>query len=222
MRIAADRPDLKSRRGFFDCTRDELRALAQQDCFVGTTLFDENAIPLPTASWPPANYLFRFQPVITFPEPGWIEWKDDGTCMIEKAPSGAYEEDWRLQLGSQMFAVHLSLRGAGRATCLYVAENHAIYARDRTQKLPTDKTMQELVKAIGNDEAKLRALVDCEFSYARRSQPGGDYVIEISTLPWREGKILDCAWVESITANEPVVDRRDKEEVWTVESFWRS
>jgi hypothetical protein len=142
--------------------------------------------------------------------------------MIEKAPSGAYEEDWRLQLGSQMFAVHLSLRGAGRATCLYVAENHAIYARDRTQKLPTDKTMQELVKAMGNDEAKLRALVDCEFSYARRSQPGGDYVIEVSTLPWREGRILDCAWVESITANEPVVDRRDTEEVWTVESFWRS
>ena len=97
IRIPASRPDLRERKGFGDCSKDELLKLAEQDCFCGVTFFDPDANPFPTASWPKEAYLFRFQPVITFPEPGWIEWRNSGTCMIEKSPSGAYEEDWRLQ-----------------------------------------------------------------------------------------------------------------------------
>ena len=101
IRIPATRPDLRARNGLADCSKEELLALAEQDCFCGVTLFNSKAQPFPTASWPKESYLFRFQPVITFPEPGWMEWLEGGTCMIERAPSGAYVEDWRLQPGSQ-------------------------------------------------------------------------------------------------------------------------
>src|SRR6476469_6534293 len=146
IRIAASRPNLRGRRGFADCSKDELLKLAEQDCFCGVTLFDPDAEPFPTASWPKEAYLFRFQPVITFPEPGWIEWQNSGTCMIEKAPSGAYEEDWRLQSGSRSFAAHLTKRDAKATTCLYVAGEHAIYARNRAVDLPSDKILLELAR----------------------------------------------------------------------------
>ncbi len=95
---------MRARGGLDDCARDDLLALAEQDCFCGVTLFDPQAKPFPTAGWPSERELFRFQPVVTFPEPGWLEWRDAGTCMIERAPSGAYEEDWRLQPSSRSFA----------------------------------------------------------------------------------------------------------------------
>jgi hypothetical protein len=221
IRIAASRPNLCGRKGLADCSKDELLKLAEQDCFCGFTLFDPYAEPFPTASWPKDAYLFRFQPLITFPEPGWIEWRNAGTCMIERAPSGAYEEDWRLQSGSRSFAIHLTKRDAATMTCLFVAGEHAIYARNRAVDLPLDKTLLELAKDAEYDPGGLRQFVDCEFSYARRAEPGGDYHIEVSTLPWREGQPLGCAWIEAVTSN--ATHRKDfvLGENWTVESLWR-
>ncbi len=221
IRIAANRPDLRTRDGLEDCSKEELLALAEQDCFCGVTLFDENAKPFPTARWPKESYLFRFQPVITFPEPGWMEWREDGTCMIERAPSGAYVEDWRLQPGSQNFGAHLVRRDARPLTCLYVAGDHAILARDRAVSLPADKTLPELAHEAGYDPKRLRELLDCEFSYARRAKPGGDCVIELSTLPWREGRALDVPPVGRLASaarrpEDPVLDGR-----WIVKSCWR-
>jgi len=222
IRIAADRPNLKSRGGLSACTKDELLALAEQDCFAGQTLFDAEADPHPTARWPLDGYLFRFQPVVTFPEDGWMDWKEDGTCMIEKAPSAAYEEDWRLEPGSQTFAAHLTQRGTNGQTCLYVAGDHAIFARNREVALSANKSLPELAKEAGNDEARLRELVDCEFSYARRPRPGGDYTIELSTLPWHEGQTLNCAWVEHLFSDMLDAGHVGLAEMWMIESFWRA
>jgi len=221
IRIAASRPNLRGRRGLEDCSKDELLKLAEQDCFCGVTLFDPDAEPFPTASWPKEAYLFRFQPLITFPEPGWIEWQNAATCMIERAPSGAYEEDWRLQPGSRSFAAHLTERDAPTMTCLFVAGEHAIYARDRAVDLPSDKTLLELARDAECDPDRLRQLVDCEFSYARRAQSGGDYHIEVSTLPWREGQPLGCAWIEDGVSNATHREDFVLGETWTVESLWR-
>jgi hypothetical protein len=222
IRIPATRPNLSARTGLADCSKDELLALAEQDCFCGITLFDSNAQPFPTASWPKESYLFRFQPVITFPEPGWMEWLEEGTCMIERAPSGAYVEDWRLQPGSQSFGAHLTQRDAPSLTCLYVAGDHAIFARNRSEALPTDKTLLELAREADYDHRRLQELLDCEFSYARRAQPGGDYVIEVSTFPWREGQPLGCPLVENLETQATNLDDLELDDKWSVQSFWRS
>jgi hypothetical protein len=222
MRIATSRPDLRGRGGLADCSTDELLTLAEQDCFCGITLFDADARPFPTASWPTEAYLFRFQPVITFPEPGWIEWQREGTCMIERAPSGAYIEEWRLHSGSRSFAAHLAKRGSAMTTCLYVAGDHAIYARNRGVTLPPDKTLLQLAHDARHERDRLEELVDCEFSYARRGQAGGDYNIVLSTLPWREGKSLGCPWVRDLASNVSDFEGLVLGEDWDVESLWRS
>jgi hypothetical protein len=222
IRISASRPDLRGRGDLAGCSTDELLKLAEQDCFCGITLFDPDARPFPTASWPNEVYLFRFQPVITFPEPGWIEWQRDGTCMIERAPSGAYIEDWRLQSGSRSFAAHLTKRDAATTTCLYVAGEHAIYARNRRVTLPSHKTLLELAQDAQYERDRLEELVDCEFSYARRAQTGDDYNIVVSTLPWREGKSLGCPWVQDLASKVKDTEGLVLGEDWVVESLWRS
>jgi hypothetical protein len=93
--------------------------------------------------------------------------------MIERAPSGAYEEDWRLQSGSRSFAAHLTKRDATTTTCLYVAGEHAIYARNRAVDLPSDKTLLELARDAKYDCSRLQELVDCEFLTAA----GGNKVL---------------------------------------------
>lgn len=218
IRVPATRPDLRTRAGLADCSKDELLALAEQDCFCGVTLFDAKARPFPTASWPKESYLFRFQPIITFPEPGWMEWLEGGTCMIERAPSSAYVEDWRSQPGSQAFGAHLTQPNAPSLTCLYVAGDHAIFARNRYEALPADKTLLELAREAKYDQKRLRELLNCEFSYARRARPGGDYVIELSTFPWREGESLDCPSIENL---EPHAAGLVLDGGWSVQNFWR-
>jgi len=219
IRIPATRPDLRARASLADCSTEELLALAEQDCFCGITLFDVKARPFPAASWPKESYRFRFQPVITFPEPGWMEWLNGGTCMIERAPSGAYVEDWRLQPGSQSFGGHFTEMDAPTLTCLYVAGDHAILARNRSIALPADRTLSELAREVNYDGTRLHEMLDCEFSYARRAVRGGDYVIELSTLPWREGQPLDCPPLEALaTASLGDLSLDDR---WFVQSFWR-
>lgn len=220
IRIPASRPDLRERMGFGDCSKDELLKLAEQDCFCGITLFDPDAKPFPTASWPKEAYLFRFQPVITFPEPGWIEWRNFGTCMIEKAPSGAYEEDWRLLPESRSFAAHLTRRDAASTTCLYVVGDHAIYARNRTVDLPSDKSLVELARNAQYERGRLEELLDCEFSYARRAGPGEEYKIVASTLPWREGKSLGYPWVQDLASKKTDIKTLVLGDNWTFESLW--
>ncbi|MEJ0092306.1 MAG: hypothetical protein WDN46_02420 [Methylocella sp.] len=222
IRVGATRPNLRARSGLDGCARDDLLALAEQDCFCGVTLFDPHGEPFPTASWPSERELFRFQPVVTFPEPGWLEWRDAGACMIERAPSGAYEEDWRLQPYSRSFAAHLLQRSASMTTCLYIAGDHAIRARSRSLPITQKMPLAELARKEGYDLPTLRKLMDCEFSYARRRAPGDDYTIELSTLPWREGHLLGCAWVEGISSQDAIVRDPASNEEWFVESLWRS
>ena len=218
MRISADRPCLQSRGSLAECNRDELLALAaSQDCFTGRTIYEADTFPYPTAKWPVEDHRIRFQPAVTFPEDGWMHWNADRTSIIERAPSGAYEEEWWWVTGSRTFAAHLTSAGGS----LHVAGDHAIFARDRKVKLPADKTLLELARSAGNDD-RLRELVDCEFSYARRRTAAGEYPIELSTLPWREGQKLDCAWVESLFPSNTVSEPGKTASGWQIESFWRN
>jgi hypothetical protein len=46
-----------------------------------------------------------------------------------------------------------------------------------------------LLAECGDDRSSIVDLLDCEFSFARRT--GDTFVIEASTLPWLEGEVLD-------------------------------
>ncbi len=218
MRIRADRPALRHCSGLADCSDAELLALAEQDCSCARTVLDESTAPHPTATWPRGADGFANQPVSNFPEPGWFAWREAGVCMMEWAPSGAYEEEWRLQTGSQDFAVHLALAAAAPAACLYIAGDYAMMARDSSGKAELKKPLPEIVAARLHTRAAAEALLDGEFSFARRRN-NQSYEIQLSSLPWREGVPVDLGW--AVTADADGAHRIDPDgRIWNVESLW--
>ena len=114
--------------------------------------------------------------------------------MIEVAPSGAYDEEWHRLPGSDGPCGHVVVDGAVREGW-YVVGDHAMYVRDRAVAVPDERRIDELVAALDVDDPSQRAtaeaLVDCEFSYARRV--GDRWVVQLSTLPWRQGSELDMS-----------------------------
>ena len=125
-----------------------------------------------------------FHPKRHFPEPGLLS--ELGDVMIERAPSGAYEEVWRRQPGSEGARAAYSLSDGGREGRLVIAGNHLFLALDRPVPLTGDVTLQEML-AAGGDPA---VLFDCEFSYACRVDWTAPYVVQLSTVPDREGQAL--------------------------------
>jgi hypothetical protein len=218
MRIGADRPAMRHRARLADCSATELLALAQQDCSCATTILDESTTPYPTATWPRGTYGFANQPVQTFPEPGWFAWREDGDCMMEWAPSGAYEEDWRLQPHSLGFAIHLVRVEPAPTTCLYIAGDYAIMARDRSGEVEEKKPLPQLVAARLQIAAPAVTLLDGEFFFAQR-QSEQNYEIQLSSLPWSEGARIDLSW--AVTTSGDGAHRTDPDgHIWRVESLW--
>ena len=190
VRIAADRPQLADRAGLADCTLDELRSIARSDSSSGYTecgpvVLDDAGVRTATASWHTRGHGVNFQPVTAFPEPGLMSWSDDGTMMIERAPSGAYVERWQLVPGSRD---PLSVTELGDRQ-LYRAGDVAVFVRDRSIPIPRMARLPDLLDDYGHDRPMIEALLDCEFSVAERM--GGEWTITTSTLPWREGNVLD-------------------------------
>jgi hypothetical protein len=218
MRISAQRPDFSKQKQLSDCSDLELIALSEQDCSCGITIVDETATPYPTATWEGGDSGFMQQTVINFPEDGWFEWKKQGKCMMEYAPSGAYEEDWRLQDKSQDFAVHLLLQGGETITNLYVAGAHAILAIDRSIVLDEERPLQEIVSEIISHRERVYSCLGTEFSYAR-SKNSVEYEIVLSNLPWREGQTLSLEWLLD-SDNDALVMTDNSGQKWDVISYW--
>ena len=138
-----------------------------------------------TATWHTHGHGVNFQPVSAFPEPGLMSWNDDGTVMIEHAPSGAYVEEWRLVAASRHPLGVTSIPG----DIVYRAGDVAVLVRDRIIPVPRQARLVDLVDEHVNDRPMIEALLDCEFSVARRL--GGEWTVVSSTLPWQEGKVVD-------------------------------
>jgi hypothetical protein len=190
VRVPSDHP-LRNRDGFDECSLDELRSLADSESSSGYTVCTPvtvgvDGIRRATAEWFTRGDGIAFHPVSAFPEPGLLEWVTDDV-MIERAPSGAYVEEWHLLHDTRSPSTH-HLDDRGRH--LYRSGAAAVMVRDRAATVPRVARLDELVAECGDDRDRLVALVDCEFSFARSS--GGDgFVIEASTIPWRVGKVLD-------------------------------
>lgn len=195
VRLAADQPDLMRRGALEACSLDDLRRLAASESSSGYTTctpitLGADGVRRATAEWFTRGHGVAFQPVSAYPEPGLLEWNDDGTVMTERAPSGAYLEEWHLMPGSRDPLTHRVLDD-GRQW--YRTGDIAVLVRDRPQPVPRaarlDELVAELVRERGADVAAIAALVDCEFSVAERR--GQHWTITASTLPWRTGEVID-------------------------------
>lgn len=154
------------RTGFAECSPDELRLLASGDSSAGATtctafVAGSDGVRTATAEW---SSTVGFQAVSAFPEPGLLELSDDGATMIERAPSGAYVEQWQLLSGSR------SALG-----CTTLPDGSTWYRAGDVGVLVHDRRMGGVA-------------LDCEFSFAREAPAG--YRVEHSTLPWRVGATI--------------------------------
>ena len=135
---------------------------------------------------------------------------------MEFAPSGDYVEDWRLQPGSTGTLLSLELiderigNGSGDAArpggAFVQAGDHAVLILDRLLPPPRDTSpLMELVQEHRQDAAMLARLLDVECSYAVRHDENSPFIIQHSTLPFREGETLaplvrqsDTEWAQSL------------------------
>ena len=190
VRINGDRLDMSNRSGLGECSLDELRAIAESDASSGFTecgpaIAGADGIRAATATWNTRGHGVNFQPVSAFPEPGWMTWNADATVMTERAPSGAYVEEWRLVPGSRD---ELSVNHDG-VVATYRACDVAVLVRDRAVPVPRLARLSELLEEYVADRTVIEELLDCEFSVAERS--GSKWAITASTLPWRQGEMID-------------------------------
>ena len=190
VRIPGARRVHSDRAALAQCSIDELRAIASSDASSGFTecgppVVDANGLRSATASWHTRGHGVNFQPVSAFPEPGLMTWNGDATVMMERAPSGAYVEEWRLVPGSRdpLTVTHIA------DVTTYRAGAVAVLVRDRSVAIPRPARLHELLDEYAADRSMMEALLDCEFSVAELN--GKHWAIAVSTLPWREGQVLD-------------------------------
>jgi len=186
VRVSSDRGDFTGCTSLKECTIDQLRAIAGSDGSSGYTECTEvvqgdDGVRTATAEWHTRGHGINFQPVSAFPEPGLMTWNDDATVMHERAPSGAYLEEWRLVPGSR----HPLFADTSGDTNIYRAGNVAVLVRDRLDPSPRLSRLTDIVDEFADDRAVLDELLDCEFSIAE--QFDGEWTITTSTLPWLEG-----------------------------------
>jgi hypothetical protein len=190
VRVAAERSDLSHRRSLDECSVEELRIIASADASSGFTdcgppIVGTDGLRAATATWHTRGHGVNFQPVSAFPEPGLMTWNDEATVMFEHAPSGAYVEEWRLVPGSRD---PLTVTNIDDET-IYRAGPVVVFVRDRRVPIPRAARLPELLDEYVSDRPMMEALLDCEFSVAERR--GNEWTIATSTLPWRQGKVLD-------------------------------
>jgi hypothetical protein len=198
LRLAADRPALTAVDSLTDCSMEQLVALAGSDSSSGhTTVVPDHASPDGViATWHAGADGVDFQPMTSFPEPGLLSWSADGQIMTERAPSGAYDEQWHRLPGSDGPSGHVVTDGAVRQGW-YVVGDHAMYVRDRSVPVPSDRRIDELMSTMDpSQRAWAEALVDCELSYALLVDQR--WIIQLSTLPWRQGAELEMTPLDDV------------------------
>jgi len=191
VRLPADIAGLRDRGGLEACSLEDLRRLTACEASTGRTTctevaFDGDGVRRATAEWHtrgPGD--IAVHPLTAYPEPGDLEWSDDGSVVVERAPSGAYVEEWHRVPGSEQALAHHELPDGRR---LFRAGPVAVIVRDRPVALPRVDRIDVLASETA-DPAAVARLVDVEFSVAAHGDDG--WRITGSTLPWRAGGSID-------------------------------
>ncbi|KAB0495874.1 hypothetical protein [Pseudomonas vancouverensis] len=173
------------------CSAEELQRLANYEGWEALSAWRDE-----TLSWHGETSLQLHN---RWPEPAVL--KRMGNCMIEFAPSGAYVEDWRLQVSAPGPLIGLRLlhekelksgqvhhRGGGLILC----GDYAAMVLGRAQALETEPTglmLRDLVVRHAGDRQWLDRAFNFETSVATGSLDQG-FTVTLSTCAARVGKPL--------------------------------
>lgn len=184
IRIPVYRPPCTGKHALAQCVREELLDLAAQQGFAGITAVDGDI----------CRWLRRvdFQPPSGFNDVGRIEFSSPD-LMLEYGVEQEYFEIWE-RIANSVGQEHVNVefvegddpRAARPRSVLLATGNYFMRVRPRRMVLPQADNLASLT---GDDQA-LRAALDFEISFGTRGGPPESWVIQRSTLPWREGERL--------------------------------
>lgn len=192
VRIDAARPSFTGVGSLDQCSTEQLAALATANASTGHTTVEQvvdhaDGSHTCAAQWHTYGHGANFQPVVTYPEPGLLHVDPTGMVMTERAPSGAYVEEWHLVPGSRE-RLHREVLADGREW--FVAGPVHVVVRDRTIAPPRADSLTNLIASGDLPRSTVEALLDTEYSVAFLGSDGRT-VVRHSTLPWLEGTTLD-------------------------------
>jgi hypothetical protein len=207
VRIPDTRPSYANATSLHDLSDVQLATLYDQQGFAGATTVAEGYI----VTW---HHEIDYQPPDGSTDIGRIELAG-GRNMFEHGVDSSYLEHWWYleDGGGHFFGFRVTqARSDGRRrteAILSVAGDHFIYARNRKVDLPQADSLQALIEATKPSRDRLIEILDCEVSHGFVEGGAFPWQIQLSTLPFREGKRLDvigCIRVDSATG---AVSRRD-------------
>ena len=188
LRIPPDRPDFCGKTSLAECGDEELLQLARQQGFAGMTLAG-------------GDLLHRRRQVDYQPSRGrdnTRRMRFEGEVLVEENLPGTVQEKWQRLAGPQGGVIALRLleesnregRPVARKGYLLVMGDYFLFVRDRTEFTRQAASLEDLFEAQELERDEQIRLLDCEFSFGRRNGGVQAWEIQLSTLPYREGRAL--------------------------------
>ncbi len=182
LRIPRDRPRFDGARALADLADSDLAVLAQQSGFFGVATVEGDV-----CTW---HHELDYQPPGAA-DMGRLE-RSGGSSLLEHGLDGSFVERWwPLSSGDGKFLAVQTTQGARIDRILLVAGDHFVYARNRAKDLPAAASLEALVASA--ERAQVLAYLDCELSHGLVRGGASPWLIDLSTLPWREGSRLEFA-----------------------------
>ena len=181
VRIPATRPAFRGAASLHDLSEAQLRLLARQKGFAGFTTARGRVV-----TW---HHEIDFQPD-TSPDASFLD-QQDGAHILETGLDSSFVERYaRLASADGRFLAVRVTRNGRVERLLVVSGDRFFYARNRTRDLPPAESLDSLIARTRPARAALIAWLDCELSAGQVAGGGAPWMVERSTLPWREGRAL--------------------------------
>lgn len=184
MRVPVARPDFSGKTTLVECSDQDLLWLARQQGIAGMTMAG-------------GDFLHRRRQVDYQPSRGRDNTHrihfEDGLLVEENLP-GTVQEKWQRLAGPEAGVVTLRLLEEASVTTrkgyLLVMDDYFLFVRDRTEFTRQASSLEDLFEAQDLEHDEQARLLDCEFSFGRRKGGEQAWEIQLSTLPYREGRAL--------------------------------
>jgi len=221
LRIPHDRPAFEGRNSLQDFSSDELMQLARQSGDTGICTIENDV-----ATWKGWSDRFGFSSddVSIFPDDGRLEPNGDVIYEYDTPKSPVpYKEAWVQQPNDDGLIAHLTLRDASKPNdvlaVLLVTGRYTGYVEKSTSE--NLLSLEAQLKGSTDDLERMRAILDCEASYAISPSDGAPFVVRHSNFPFREGKTLDVPQLNRrILESNQILASGRKSAQWHVESWF--
>ena len=207
MSIPLDRPDFTGRQTWADFSDEELILLAQQGGVSGACIAQD-------------DILHRRRQIDYLPrrgDPYQRRMRRDATLLKEETLDGREQVVWELLADGRNEIIALRFQDAGigadsddqRRGYLLVVGEYFLFVRDRLVATQRADSLATLIELKEPERAQIIELLDFEISFGTRAADNSPWLIQHSTIPFREGQpLMDNSTLKEIISQAGQGPRR--------------